>query len=75
MLEKNVFFLNQIERCNSLAEQASNKDEQEFWLQLACRWQAMLQVNGARRPMPKPPDLSGELPSRLASSDDHRLAP
>jgi len=70
MLEKNAFFQSQITRCNSLAKQASNKSEQEFWLQLAHRWEAMLLTNSARRSVPKQSDLSGELPSRLASSAD-----
>jgi hypothetical protein len=74
MLETSVFFQNQINRCNSLAEQASNQSEQEFWLRLADRWEAMLQAKGAKRSVPKPSHLSGELPSKLASSDDQGLA-
>jgi len=70
MLEKSAFFQSQITRCNSLAKQASNKSEQEFWLQLAHRWEAMLLTNNARRSVPKPSDLSGELPSRLTSNAD-----
>jgi hypothetical protein len=64
------FFQAQIERCNLLAEQASNQTEQEFWLQSAGRWEAILQVKTTKRPTPKPAHLSGQLPSRLASGDD-----
>ena len=74
MLETSVFFQNQIERCNSLAEQASNESEREFWLRLAHRWEEILQTKSARRPMSKPSDLSGELPRRLASSSNQDLA-
>jgi hypothetical protein len=70
MLETSAFFQKQIERCNLLAEQALNQTEQEFWLLSARRWEAILQVKRAKRAVPKPSDLSGELPSRLASSDD-----
>jgi hypothetical protein len=74
MLETTVFFQNQIERCNSLAEQASSESEQEFWRRLARRWEEILQAKSAKRSVPKPSDLSGELPSRLASSGDHGSA-
>jgi hypothetical protein len=74
MLETTVFFQNQIERCNSLAEQALSESEQEFWRRLARRWEGILQAKSAKRSMPKPSDLSGELPSRLASSGDHGSA-
>jgi hypothetical protein len=74
MLETTVFFQNQIERCNSLAEQALSESEQEFWRRLARRWEEILQAKSAKRSMPKPSDLSGELPSRLASSGDHGSA-
>jgi len=74
MLETSAFFQNQIERCNSLAEQASSESEQEFWRRLARRWEGLLQSKSARRAVLKPSDLNGELPSRLASSGDHGSA-
>ena len=67
------FFQKQIERCNLLAEQASSQSEQEFWLRSARRWEAILQLKSAKRSMRKPSDLSGELPSRLASGGDQEL--
>jgi len=73
MLEKSIFFQNQISRCNSLAEQALSESEQEFWRRLAHRWEAMLQAKSAGSAVSKPSDLSGELPSRLGSSDDRGL--
>jgi hypothetical protein len=68
------FFQKQIERCNLLAEQASSQTEQDFWLRSALRWEAILQVKTAKRRPTKPSLLSGERPSRLASSDDQDLA-
>lgn len=67
------FFQKQIERCNLLAEQASSQTEQDFWLRSAGRWEAILRVKTAKRPTAKPSTLSGDLPSRLASSDDQGL--
>jgi hypothetical protein len=76
MLEGIAFFQKQIERCNLLAEQASRQSEHEFWLRSACRWEAILQVKSTvRNPLFKPSDLSGELPSRLASGGDQELPP
>jgi hypothetical protein len=71
------FFQKQIERCNLLAEQASSQNEQEFWLRSAVRWQAILQVKSAKRPMPKPrpSDFSGQSPSLLAGGDEDFSAP
>jgi len=63
MLEKSVFFQNQISRCNSLAEQASSESEREFWRRLAYRWEAMLQAKSAGSAVSKPSDLSGEPPA------------
>lgn len=68
------FFQKQIERCNLLAEQATGQGEQEFWLRSARRWEAILQVKTAKRPAAKSSYLTGELPSRLNSSDDQGLA-
>ena len=39
---KNDFFQTQIEKCNGLAEQASNKTDHDFWLGMALRWEGML---------------------------------
>ena len=75
MLETSVFLQKQIARCNSLAEQAANESDREFWLRLAHRWGAVLQAKTARRSAPKSSDLSGELPSRLASGGDQESAP
>jgi hypothetical protein len=70
MHEATAFFQKQIERCNLLAEQASSQSEQEFWLRSAGRWEAILRVKSVKRTLPKPAHSSGELPSRLAGSDD-----
>jgi hypothetical protein len=67
------FFQKQIERCNLLAEQASSQTEQDFWLQSALRWEAILQVKTAKRRTTKPSLLATERPSRLATSDDQDL--
>jgi hypothetical protein len=70
MLETTAFFQKQIERCNLLGEQASTQSEQEFWLRSAQRWEAILRVKSVKRTLPKPAHLSGQMPSRLAGSDD-----
>jgi hypothetical protein len=67
------FFQKQIERCILLAEQAASQPDQDFWLRSAGRWEAILKVKTAKRPTAKPAHLSGELPSKLASSDDQGL--
>jgi len=68
------FFQKQIERCNLLAEEASSQSEQEYWLRSACRWEAILRVKSTvRHPLFKPSDLSGKLPSGLASGCDQEL--
>ncbi|MGB8633255.1 MAG: hypothetical protein WCD69_28425 [Xanthobacteraceae bacterium] len=67
------FFQKQIERCNLLAEQASSQSDQEFWLRSADRWEAIPQVKTTKRPTLKPAYQSGQLPSRLTSSDDQDL--
>jgi hypothetical protein len=47
MLEPNDFFHNQVKQCRSQAESAANKSDHEFWLQLAHRWERLLQAGGA----------------------------
>ena len=47
MLEPNDFFQNQVKQCRSQAERAANKNDREFWLQLANRWERLLQASGA----------------------------
>jgi hypothetical protein len=75
MLETNLFFQKQIERCNLLAEEASNQSEQEFWLGSAHRWEEILRLKSAKRSISKPSDSSGEVPSGLQSGDDQGSAP
>jgi hypothetical protein len=41
---KSDFFQEQIKKCNSLVEQASNKTDREFWLGMARRWERMLEA-------------------------------
>jgi hypothetical protein len=43
MLEPNDFFQNQVKQCRSQAESAANKRDRAFWLQLAHRWERLLQ--------------------------------
>jgi hypothetical protein len=52
MLEPNDFFQNQVKQCRSQAESAANKNDREFWLQLAHRWENLSLAgggNGAER--------------------------
>ena len=48
MLEANDFFEGQIKQCNDLAARTSNKDDREFWLRLARRWEELLQARQRR---------------------------
>ena len=47
MLEPNDFFQNQVKQCRSQADSTANKSDREFWLQLAHRWERLLQAGGA----------------------------
>jgi hypothetical protein len=44
MHETNDFFQEQAKQCQSLAERAGNKADQEFWSRLAHRWEELLQI-------------------------------
>jgi hypothetical protein len=45
ILEPNDFFQNQVKQCRSQAESETNKNDREFWLQLARRWERLLQAD------------------------------
>ena len=47
VLEPNDFFQNQVKQCRSQAGSAANKNDREFWLQLAHRWERLLQAGSA----------------------------
>ena len=47
MLEPNDFFENQIKQCRSEADRAASKRDRMFWLQLAHRWEMLLQAGAA----------------------------
>ena len=42
MLHKADFFQEQINQCRRLAEQASNKNDRQFWLKMTQRWEGVL---------------------------------
>jgi hypothetical protein len=44
MHETNDFFQEQANECQSLAEGAGNKADQEFWSRLAHQWEELLQT-------------------------------
>jgi hypothetical protein len=44
MLNKSDFFQEQIKKCNGLAGRASSKNDCEFWLGMARRWERMLEA-------------------------------
>ena len=48
MLETSDFFEQQINECRTLAAQTKDKNDREFWLRLAHRWEGLLraQQNG-----------------------------
>jgi hypothetical protein len=47
MRETSDFFQKQVEQCHALAARAGNKSDRDFWLQLAHRWETLLQAGGA----------------------------
>jgi len=42
MLETTDFFEQQIKSCRSAAAQCRNKNDREFWLKMAARWEGLL---------------------------------
>ena len=44
VLETSDFFQEQIKQCRSLAARATDKNDREFWLRLAHRWEALLRA-------------------------------
>ena len=42
MLETTDFFQDQVKQCRKLAADASDKNDREFWLRLAHRWEGLL---------------------------------
>jgi hypothetical protein len=50
VLEPNDFFQNQAKECRAQAENASKKNDREFWLQLANRWERLLHAGDAHFP-------------------------
>ena len=50
MIETSDFFQDQVQQCRKLAADAHDKNDREFWLRLAHRWEGLLRVqrhNGA----------------------------
>jgi hypothetical protein len=44
MLETTDFFQDQVKQCRKLAADASDKNDREFWLRLAHRWEGLLRA-------------------------------
>ncbi len=44
MLETSDFFQEQAKQCRTLAAQAADKNDREFWLRLAHRWEGLLRA-------------------------------
>jgi hypothetical protein len=61
MLETTDFFEEQITECKSAATQATNKNDREFWLKMAHRWEACSKRD-------KPPMLALKLCTNSGSS-------
>src|SRR6516162_7575004 len=49
MSEMTDFFQNQARECKRLSAQASEKDDREYWLRLAHRWEWLFQQNGGTK--------------------------
>jgi hypothetical protein len=53
MLQTTEFFQEQIKQCRDSAARSHNKGDHDFWLKMAHRWEALLQIrqpDGAGRP-------------------------
>jgi hypothetical protein len=48
MLETTDFFEAQIKQCRDSAARSSNKNDREFWLKMANRWEGLLQARQPR---------------------------
>ena len=48
MLETADFFETQIKQCRDSAAQSSKKNDREFWLKMANRWEGLLQARQPR---------------------------
>jgi hypothetical protein len=44
MIETSDFFEDQVKQCRKLAAEASDKNDREFWLRLAHRWEGLLRA-------------------------------
>jgi hypothetical protein len=44
MLDTADFFETQIKQCAETAARSSNKNDREFWLKMASRWEGLLQA-------------------------------
>jgi len=44
MIETSDFFEDQVKQCRKLAADASDKNDREFWLRLAHRWEGLLRA-------------------------------
>jgi hypothetical protein len=44
MLETSDFFQDQVQQCRKLAAAAHDKNDREFWLRLAHRWEGLLRT-------------------------------
>jgi len=49
MAEMTDFFQKEAQECRRLAARATEKNDREFWLRLAHRWESLLQQNGATK--------------------------
>src|SRR5215469_9057482 len=57
MLQTTEFFQEQIKQCRASAARSHNKGDHDFWLKMAHRWEALLQI--------RQPDRSGRYRFRL----------
>jgi hypothetical protein len=57
MLQTTEFFQEQIKQCRDSAARSHNKGDHDFWLKMAHRWEALLQI--------RQPDGAGRYTFRL----------
>jgi hypothetical protein len=49
MLQTTEFFREQIRQCRDFAASANNKNDRDFWLKMADRWESLLQTRQSGR--------------------------
>jgi hypothetical protein len=67
MVETADFFEQQIKKCRSCAAESKNKNDREFWLKMAARWDGLLKTRQEGPVLPQPRFSRSMVLARLAA--------